>query len=250
MWLTQANGGVLSVTQLLTYLAGFEQKASVESWPAFVSSAFPRFHDIYQQAGVGSSYGFLDDRNGDTFRLTLGRAFTNTAALVQVVTWNYFGEGTIVEPTREYGYRDLGMLQDFRRQYLNPAFSRTTNDLALPWRVYQSRRAHAGNAVVAAELDAIFDNLVSGDLALAAARLTALESSRPLIHSVALNGQSLRFSAGGYLAASGLEIQTSTTAAPDSWQTAATLPVGTAPVLFTTNLSAGTPALFFRLRNR
>jgi len=250
MWLSQANGGVLSVTQLLTYLAGFEQKASVESWPAFVSSAFPRFHDIYQQAGVGSSYGFLDDRNGDTFRLTLGRAFTNTAALVQVVTWNDFGEGTIVEPTREYGYRDLGMLQDFRRQYLDPAFSRTTNDLALPWRVYQSRRAHAGNAVVAAELDAIFDNLVSGDLALAAARLTALESSRPLIHSVALNGQSLRFSAGGYLAASGLEIQTSTTAAPDSWQTAATLPVGTAPVLFTTNLSAGTPALFFRLRNR
>jgi hypothetical protein len=37
--------------------------------------------------------------------------------LVQVVTWTDFGEGTIVEPTREYGYRDLGMLQDFRRQY-------------------------------------------------------------------------------------------------------------------------------------
>jgi len=47
---------------------------------------------------------------------------TNNSAFVQVVTWNDFGEGTVVEPTREHGYRDLGIVQDLRRQYLDPRF--------------------------------------------------------------------------------------------------------------------------------
>ena len=40
--------GVLSGGALSSYLADFDQKAA--QWPAFISSAFPRFHDIYQRA--------------------------------------------------------------------------------------------------------------------------------------------------------------------------------------------------------
>jgi len=118
MWLSGGGTNELTAAQLQDYLAGFDQKAG--HWPSSVSSAFPRFHDIYAQAGVGRSYGYLDDGQGSTLTSTLSRAMTNNSALVQIATWNDFGEGTIVEPTVEYGYRDLAIIQDLRRQYLDP----------------------------------------------------------------------------------------------------------------------------------
>ncbi|HWD20966.1 MAG TPA: glycoside hydrolase family 71/99-like protein, partial [Verrucomicrobiae bacterium] len=104
MWMAATNAGVLNATQLDEYLTAFEQKArAVPPWPAYISSAFPRFHDIYAQAGVSASYGILDDASGATFQNTLRRAFTNTSSLVQLVTWNDYGEGTIIEPTAQFG---------------------------------------------------------------------------------------------------------------------------------------------------
>ena len=108
MWLSQTNAGTLATSALESYLANFQQTGG--TWPAFIGSAFPRFHDTYAQAGVGASYGTLDDRDGDTFRSTLSRALTNNSTVVQIVTWNDFGEGTVIEPTKQYGYRDLGIV--------------------------------------------------------------------------------------------------------------------------------------------
>lgn len=164
MWISQApgTGGVLSGAALKGYLADFDQKA--DAWPAFISSAFPRFHDVYQRAGVRNYWGYLGDRRGDTLRETLSRGMTNSSVFVQIVTWNDFGEGTMVEPTQEYGYRDLGFIQDFRRQYLEPGFGRNTNDLTLALRFYSLRTQHRANAAVSAELDRIFTNIVSGRL--------------------------------------------------------------------------------------
>lgn len=162
MWMSQApgTGGVLSRAALKSYLADFDQKST--AWPAAISSAFPRFHDIYQRAGVRNYWGYLGDRNGDTLRETLSRGLTNASPMVQVVTWNDFGEGTMVEPTQENGYRDLGIIQDLRRQYLDPAFSPNTNDLALALQFYNLRRQFVSNNVASAELDQVFTNLVSG----------------------------------------------------------------------------------------
>jgi hypothetical protein len=174
MWLSQApgTGGVLSGAALKSYLANFDQKA--EAWPAFISSAFPRFHDIYQRAGVRNYWGYLGDHQGDTLRETLCRAMTNSATFAQIVTWNDFGEGSMVEPTREYGFRDLGIIQQLRRLYLDPGFSRNTNDLALALSLYNLRRQSAANSVVAAELDTAFTNIVSGQLQDARLRLARL----------------------------------------------------------------------------
>jgi hypothetical protein len=176
MWLSQApgTGGVLSSVALENYLSAFQQSGA--AWPAFISSAFPRFHDIYQKAGVRDYWGYLGDRNGDTLRETLGRALTNDSAIVQLVTWNDFGEGTVIEPTEEYGYRDLGVIQDSRRQFLEPHFPCHTNDLTLAARLYRLRRQYAGDAPVGAQLDAVFSNIVSGDLAAADRRLAVIES--------------------------------------------------------------------------
>src|SRR5260221_14058058 len=67
MWMSQVpgTGGVLSGAALKSYLTSFDQKA--RSWPAYISSAFPRFHDIYQKSGVVNYWGYLGDRHGDTF---------------------------------------------------------------------------------------------------------------------------------------------------------------------------------------
>jgi len=174
MWMSQApgTGGVLSGAALKSYLADFDQKAG--NWPAFISSAFPRFHDIYHRAGVRNYWGYLGDRHGDTLRETLSRGMTNSSAIVQIVTWNDFGEGSMVEPTREYGYRDLGIIQDCRRQYLESNFSRNTNDLTMALRFYSLRRQYSTNIVISAELDRIFTNIVSGRIEVANLQLDQL----------------------------------------------------------------------------
>ncbi len=149
MWQSSGNPLTLSSNQLQNYLVNFETTAKNQAWPSYVSSAFPRFHDIYGQVPGNTSYGHLDDANGSTLTSTLRRAMTNSSAIVQIVTWNDFGEGTVVEPTAagnepttEYGYSDLGIIQDSRRQYLDSTFPYHTNDLALAFRFYNLRKQY------------------------------------------------------------------------------------------------------------
>jgi hypothetical protein len=247
MWLSQTNGGVLATNALESYLANFQQAGN--SWPAYISSAFPRFQDIYAQAGAGSSHGTLADNGGDTLRATLGRAMTNTSAMIQITTWNDFGEGTMVEPTQEFGYRDLGILQDFRRQYLDPTFAYDTNDLGLATRQFNLRRQFAANAVVSAELDRVFTNIIGGNLQTANQQIAGVESGHPVIANLSANGGSLQFSVNGYLSNAGFQIQTSTNLSLAGWQTAANYPGSTNQVGFSTPIPTGPVPVFFRVRN-
>lgn len=176
MYLSLAGGtrGVLSQTALETYLTGFEERA--RSWPAFISSAFPRFHDVYQSAGVGDSWGYLGDRKGSTFRQTLSRALTNNSAIAMVVTWNDFAEGTMVEPTVEYGFRDLGIIQDQRRLHLESAFPVRQTDLSLALRYYQLRRRPDRPLEQRERLAKVFSEIVAGKLESARLALDQLDS--------------------------------------------------------------------------
>src|SRR5205823_2933886 len=212
MWMS--GGGTLTPAQLQSYLVSFDQNGA--GWPAFVSSAFPRFHDIYAQAGVGSSYGYLDDANGSTLTNTLSRALTNHSALVQLVTWNDFGEGRIIEPTKDYDYRDLCIVQNLRRQYLEPGFRWHTNDLAMALRVYNLRKQYGGNLGISAELNRVFTNIVSANLPTANLQLTAIESNRTVIYGLSRSGVQLQFLIVGYVASS-VQVQVSTNLL--NWQT-------------------------------
>lgn len=104
---------------------------SAGQWPVSIPVAFPRFVDIYQQAGVHQSWGTIDDNDGQTMRQTLQQALDSGAPLIQIATWNDWGEGTMIEPSVEFGYRDLQEVQRQRRR-LDPAFPPTTGDLELP----------------------------------------------------------------------------------------------------------------------
>lgn len=110
-------------------------------WPRAIPVAFPRFVDIYAEAEVSSSYGRLDDDNAASFRKMLELGLKSKAPVVQIATWNDWGEGTIIEPSREFGYRDLEIVQQLRRRHVDPQFAATADDLRLPLQLYKQRRA-------------------------------------------------------------------------------------------------------------
>ena len=240
MWMSGGGSNTLTPGQLQSYLADFDQKAA--AWPAFVSSAFPRFHDIYAQAGVGSSYGYLDDANGSTLTNTLSRAMTNHSAMVQLVTWNDFGEGTIIEPTLDYGYRDLGIVQNLRRRYLEPGFSWSTNELAMAFRFYNLRKQYGNSPAISAELNRVFTNIISGKISIANLQLTGIESNRPVIYNVSADQVQLRFLIGGYLAST-IQVEMSTNLT--TWGAVQTFSGNTNLPVFTTNTEAA--CRFFRV---
>jgi hypothetical protein len=242
MWMSSGGTNALAPAQLQSYLVNFEQNAA--AWPAFISSAFPRFHDIYAQAGVGASYGVLDDANGTTLTNTLSRAMTNRSAIVQLVTWNDFGEGTVIEPTLDYGYRDLGIVQDLRRRFLDPGFSGDTNTLAMASRFYRLRKQSINNSTVSGELNRIFTNLTSGKIATANLQLTGIESVHPAIYDLSINGSQLQFSIGGYLPAS-MQVKSSTDLL--DWQTVQTITTTTNLPVFSAQTTQNM-AVFYQIR--
>jgi hypothetical protein len=246
MWMSQTNNGVISPAALDSYLNSFQQNGG--GWPAFISSAFPRFHDIYQQAGVGSSYGYLDDAGGSTFRSTLSRALTNKSAVAQIVTWNDYGEGTIVEPTTDFDVRDLGAIQDLRRQFLDASFPYQTNDLSLALRFYNLRRQYSGNPLVSAELDRTFTNIVEGNLSAAGLQLHGMEANLPVIYNLSLTGGLLEFSIGGFIFSNGARVETSSNLFSTTWQTVNSFPASTNPMMFSAPVSGNGGAAFFKVQ--
>ncbi len=166
-----AGGATLAPAVLESYLDLFYRNARRRD--LIVGSAFPGFHDIYEEADVRSSYGFLDAQGGATLRQTLDRALAAKAGIIQLVTWNDYGEGTMIEPTEEYGYQYLDIVQETRHA-LDAAFSATPDDLTLPLRLFMLRRAHAGDADINTQLDALFELLIAGDFGAARADLNRL----------------------------------------------------------------------------
>ena len=175
---------------------------------------------------------------------------TNNAPYIQVVTWNDFGEGTIVEPTVQYGYRDLGVIQNFRRQYLDTRFPFQTNDLLLPLRLYNLRKQYgATNAVLSAEMDRTFTNIVTGNLTAAALQLTGMQSNVPVIYNASASAGHLQFSIGGFITGANIQVQSSPVLVPGNWPTVATLTVSTNLMIYSAPLPTNSPATFFKLHN-
>jgi hypothetical protein len=128
-------------------------------WPDAIPAAFPRFLDIYRDAGVSEGYPDLPDNNGKTFRATLAKAIAAKPRMIQLVTWNDWGEGTQIEPSQEFGYRDLEYLQVVQRTSLGSSSVPSPEDLRLPYKILQSRRS---GTVDASQLDRAVERLSSG----------------------------------------------------------------------------------------
>ena len=150
------------------YLDDLDRRAA--QGEAIIAAVFPKFHDIYKEAGLHDSYGYLDDQNGKTFEQTLDRALHGKSRIIQIATWNDYGEGTIIEPTKEFAYRYLESLQR-RRAKVDPTFRHTPWDLRLPVMLYLLRKR---DATLAPRLNAIAQLLHANRTAEAKTQLTAL----------------------------------------------------------------------------
>ncbi|MFA5292714.1 MAG: glycoside hydrolase family 99-like domain-containing protein [Phycisphaerae bacterium] len=171
-----------SSTSIINNLNSFYSRAGTYHWEHYLAGAFPRFHDIYAEAGVGSSYGYIDDQYaafGSTYSYTLERGLQSSADIVQLETWNDYGEGTIIEPTEEDGYIYLEITQQMRKQYIDADFSYTAADLRLPVRLYTSRKANLSNPTVMAQLATAENYLFADNLSGAEKILDQVECTTP-----------------------------------------------------------------------
>ena len=124
-----------------------------------ISVTFPGFHDIYKQAQLHDSYGSIDDRAGTTFAETFDLALKSNSRIIQIATWNDYGEGTVIEPTKGSGYRYLEHIQ--KQPRTRSAFG--PNDLRLPVTLYQLKKQQSQGPERVAELKKATDLLFAGE---------------------------------------------------------------------------------------
>jgi hypothetical protein len=148
----------------------------LKDWPVAMPVAFPRFHDIYAEARVHASWGRIPDDAGRTWVTTLRRALQSGAPLVQLATWNDWGEGTSIEPSEEFGYRDLEVVQRLRRELVEADFSPQPEDLRLAHRLLRLRHRQAEQPQRQVELSRIARLLAKGSAAEARSALQQLEA--------------------------------------------------------------------------
>ena len=114
-----------------------------------MASAYPGFVDFYKDGGWGDGIGWNIPHRGDTTLVeTLSEALNSNLDIIPLVTWNDYGEGTMFEPTVEFGFTFLATLQKMLGvQNLNE------DDLKLCFDLYQARVKYAASAEKQAELD-------------------------------------------------------------------------------------------------
>jgi len=130
--------------------------------------AFPGFQDFYREGGWGDTLFHIDHRDTATLQESLTTALA-AGGPVQLATWNDYGEGTMLEPTVEFGHRPLQVVQHTLGVDV-PAHA-----FDLVQKLHRLRKRHAGDAVAQAQLDVAFGLLASLRFADAALALAAWE---------------------------------------------------------------------------
>ena len=116
-----------------------------------MGSAYPGFLDYYDLGGWNDQIDWSIAHNGTgTLSATLKKATEAQVSILQLVTWNDFGEGTMIEPTDEFGFSFLELVQ----QFCGVTF--TVDDLMLVYHLYLLRKKYPDNATIQLKLDQVF----------------------------------------------------------------------------------------------
>lgn len=122
-----------------------------------ITAAYPGFKDFYSAGNWPGALGWQIDHNGTaTFTTTLDMALATANNYLQLVTWNDYGEGTMIEPTTEFGYGFLTILQ----QKLGVS-SLAKADLEYVKKLFDLRKAHKDNSDYQKALNQVFYYMVS-----------------------------------------------------------------------------------------
>lgn len=137
--------------------ASMETKyAAVSKYDVWMGGAYPGFKAFYKDGGWGDNpLADIAYQDGALLRQLLQMAKEKNAAYLQLITWNDFGEGTMIEPTRELGYTFLKEIQSFAgTTYAESALS----DI---YRYYQLKKTAASDDLTKKKLRQIHYYLVS-----------------------------------------------------------------------------------------
>jgi hypothetical protein len=131
-----------------------------------VGVVYPGFNSFYA-AGQADGPTWTIPYNG-TFGTMLDKALASSVNIIQFATWNDYGEGTMIEPTQEFGYTFLTTMQ----QKLGVPY--TQQELELIYQLYRARKTYAGNPAVQTQLDHVFTYLANLQVTQAASLLNNL----------------------------------------------------------------------------
>ncbi len=150
-----AQGEYAWVYEDNSYLQNFYTN-TLPSLEIGMGGAYPGFHDFYQEGGSSSSIGWtIEHDNGATLDQTLQMAANNDLDYLQLITWNDFGEGTMFEPTEEFGFSYLKEVRDFTGAEMNE------NVFEEILQLFRFRKEYEGNASVQRKLDQAFEYFAS-----------------------------------------------------------------------------------------
>lgn len=135
-----------------------------------LGGAYPGFNDYYSEGGWGDGPGFtISHNNGATFDATLNMAEDAEIGQLQIITWNDFGEGTMIEPTLEFGYLYLEKLQTFS------GTPYTSDEFEYILKQYELRKSTSGISSAQNGLDRSFNHFVRLEIDEAKAIIDSLD---------------------------------------------------------------------------
>ena len=122
----------------------------------FGAGALFEFREFYPEGGwQATNQPDLLNRNGALLVETLNNAKNTHSDFIQLITWNDWGEGTAIEPSQEYQYQQLEIIQEFL------GITPHSGHLALTVELYQKRKEHQGKVLENKKLDQVFYYLIS-----------------------------------------------------------------------------------------
>lgn len=150
-----AQGEYAWVYENNSYLENFYAN-TLPSLEIGMGGAYPGFKDFYQEGGSSTNIGWtIEHNNGTTLDETLQLAENNNLDYLQLITWNDFGEGTMFEPTEEFGFSYIEKVRDFAGTAIIP------NVFENIFQLYSFRKEYKGNAAIQRKLDQAFEYFAS-----------------------------------------------------------------------------------------
>jgi hypothetical protein len=122
--------------------------------------AYPGFLDFYKEGNSGNGYFKIPHNDGRTLDtlLNLADKHRNVIDMLQLATWNDFGEGTMIEPTIETGFRYLIQIQKYT------GVSYGAQELLLIYKLYSLKKKYKNDATKTASLNEAAADLINLDV--------------------------------------------------------------------------------------
>ncbi|AHM58471.1 hypothetical protein D770_00985 [Flammeovirgaceae bacterium 311] len=161
-WVYQDNNNHIN------HLQNFYANRTSQS-KTLMGSAYPGFNDFYKEGGSGEGYFTIPHNGGATLDQTLAKLVEHESKidLVQLVTWNDYGEGTIFEPTQETGFEYLKKVQTYTGVTYGEA------ELELVYKLYRLRKEHKNDEQIQQQLNLAAAHLANLEIAEAKSILEA-----------------------------------------------------------------------------